>query len=153
MIEAQERHEKSPKKKTSHTGRCGSSGGILIYILFKCKYFLFVYKYFCSFLPHLRLPVLHGELDGDLEPLPVAGGLHDVLSDLLGGETEWSHLGGEGAGGAHLAAHHAELDDLDLVRVKLGRHAEAEAEVALDLKRGTVFRKQKTTFNHEGPKT
>ena len=107
------------------------------------------------FLPHLRLPVLHGELDGDLEPLPVAGGLHDVLADLLGGEAEGSDLGGEGAGGAHLAAHHAELDDLDLVRVKLGRHAEAEAEAEaeIDLKRGTVFRKQKTTFNHEGPKT
>ena len=32
MIEAQERHEKSPKKKTSRAGRCGSSGGILIWI-------------------------------------------------------------------------------------------------------------------------
>ena len=31
MIEAQERHEKSPKKMPSRTGRFGSSGGLLIY--------------------------------------------------------------------------------------------------------------------------
>ena len=32
MIEAQERHEKSPKKMTSTHARCGSSGGLLICI-------------------------------------------------------------------------------------------------------------------------
>ena len=32
MIEAQDRHEKSPKKKTSRIARCGSSGGLLIYV-------------------------------------------------------------------------------------------------------------------------
>ena len=32
MIEAQERLEKSPKKVTSRAARCGSSGGLLIYI-------------------------------------------------------------------------------------------------------------------------
>jgi hypothetical protein len=32
-----------------------------------------------------RLTVLDGELDGDAETLPVAGGLGDVFSDLLGG--------------------------------------------------------------------
>ena len=31
MIEAQERHEKSPKKMTSTHARCGSSGGLFIY--------------------------------------------------------------------------------------------------------------------------
>lgn len=31
------------------------------------------------------LTVLDGELDGDTESLPVAGGLGDILSDLLGG--------------------------------------------------------------------
>ena len=30
VIEAQERHEKSPKKVTSNHARCGSSGGLLI---------------------------------------------------------------------------------------------------------------------------
>ena len=37
MIEAQERHEKSPKKKTSRTARCGSSGGLLIYFFLYLK--------------------------------------------------------------------------------------------------------------------
>ena len=123
----------------------------VLYRIYK-SFALVVYSSYSLFLPHLRLPVLHCELDGDLEPLPVAGGLHDVLADLLGGEAEGSDLGCEGAGGAHLAPHHAELDDLDLVRVKLGRHAEAEAEAEIDLKRGTILRKQKTTFNHKGPK-
>jgi hypothetical protein len=31
------------------------------------------------------LTVLDGELDGDLETLPVSGGLGNVFSDLLGG--------------------------------------------------------------------
>ena len=40
MIEAQERHDKSPKKVTSCTARCGSSGGLLIYSL--ARYLKFV---------------------------------------------------------------------------------------------------------------
>ena len=68
------------------------------------------------------LSVLHRQLDCDLQALPVGGGLGDILPDLLGGEPERSDLGGEGGGGADLPAHHAELDDLDLIRVKLGRH-------------------------------
>ena len=31
VIEAQERHEKSPKKRTSREAKCGSLGGLLIY--------------------------------------------------------------------------------------------------------------------------
>ena len=42
--------------------------------------------------PHLRLSVLHGQLHGDLQTLPVAGGLGNVVSDLLGGETEGTNL-------------------------------------------------------------
>jgi len=68
------------------------------------------------------LSVLDGELDSDLETLPVPSGLGDVLSNLLGGETEGTDLGGEGRGGSDLTSDHAELDDLDLVGVKLGRH-------------------------------
>ena len=36
VIEAQERHEKSPKKRTSREARCGSLGGLLIYVC-KCS--------------------------------------------------------------------------------------------------------------------
>jgi len=35
------------------------------------------------------LSVLDGQLDGDLETLPVSGSLGDILSDLLGGLLEW----------------------------------------------------------------
>ena len=72
--------------------------------------------------PHLRLSVLHGQLHGDLQTLPVAGGLHDVLSNLLGREAKGTHLRGQGGSGSHLSSHHAELDHFDLIRVKLGRH-------------------------------
>lgn len=41
------------------------------------------------------LTVLDGEADGDLESLPVAGCLGDVVTDLLGRETKWADLGGE----------------------------------------------------------
>ena len=71
---------------------------------------------------HLSLSVLHSELYCDLEALPVSCCLGNVLSDLLGGETEGADLGGQGGGGAYLATHHAEFDDLDLIGVKLGRH-------------------------------
>jgi len=41
----------------------------------------------------LGLTVLDGELDGDAETLPVLGGLlGDVLTDLLGGETQGSEI-------------------------------------------------------------
>ena len=43
-------------------------------------------------------PVLDLELDGDLEALPLLGGLGDVISDLLGGQAEGTDLGGQGAG-------------------------------------------------------
>ena len=38
------------------------------------------------------LPVLHLQLHGHLQTLPVAGGLGNVVSDLLGGQTEGTNL-------------------------------------------------------------
>ena len=75
-----------------------------------------------SFYTHRCLSVLDSELDSDLETLPLAGGLGDVLTDFLGREAEGTDLGGQGGGGTDLASDHTELDDLDLIRVKLGRH-------------------------------
>ena len=46
MIEAQERHEKSPKKVTPTHPRCGSSGGLLICIL--CRLHLAITVIFYS---------------------------------------------------------------------------------------------------------
>merc|ERR1711992_326613 len=44
----------------------------------------------------LGLPVLDGQLDGDLQALPFGGGLGDVLANLLGGEAQGTDLGGQG---------------------------------------------------------
>ncbi len=41
---------------------------------------------------HLSLSILNLELDGDLESLPVAGGLSDVVADLLGRQAQGTHL-------------------------------------------------------------
>jgi hypothetical protein len=41
---------------------------------------------------HLRLTILNLELDGNLESLPVAGGLRDVVADLLGRQAQGTHL-------------------------------------------------------------
>ena len=71
----------------------------------------------------LGLSVLDGELDGDAEALPVLGRLlGDVLSDLLGGETERADLGGQRRRRADLAAGHADEHLHHLRRVELGRH-------------------------------
>jgi len=63
---------------------------------------------------HLRLTVLHGELDGDAKAVPVLLGLlRDVFADLLGGQTERTDLRRERRGSADLATGGAEehLDD------------------------------------------
>ena len=41
------------------------------------------------------LTVLDGELDSDLQALPVASSLGDIFTDLLGRQTERTDLGGE----------------------------------------------------------
>merc|ERR1712198_650396 len=45
---------------------------------------------------HLSLSVLDPELDGDLQPLPVTGSLADVVTNLLGRQTEGTDLGSKG---------------------------------------------------------
>jgi hypothetical protein len=51
-----------------------------------------VVKFNRAFFTHLRLTILNLELDGDLESLPVAGGLGNVVADLLGRQTQGTHL-------------------------------------------------------------
>jgi len=58
----------------------------------------------------LSLSVLDGQLDGDLETLPVSGGLADVVTDLLGGETERTDLWGERGSGTDFATNNSEVD-------------------------------------------
>lgn len=59
---------------------------------------------------YLSLSVLDGELDSDLETLPVAGGLADVVTDLLWGETEGTDLWGKGGSGTDFATNNSEVD-------------------------------------------
>merc|ERR1712038_2133338 len=66
------------------------------------------------------LPVLDLELDRHLEALPVAGRLGDVVTDLLGGQTQGTHLGGQGRGGTNLATNSSQVDVLYLIGNNLG---------------------------------
>merc|ERR1711868_170792 len=68
------------------------------------------------------LPVLDPQLHSDLETFPVGGGLGDVISDLLGGKTERTDLGGKRAGGSDFATDRPQVDELYLIGVELGSH-------------------------------
>lgn len=66
------------------------------------------------------LTVLDGEADGDTETLPVTGGLGDIFTDLLGGETKRTDLGGKSGRGTDLTSGGTEVNDLLLVGVEFG---------------------------------
>lgn len=71
----------------------------------------------------LRLTVLNGELDSHSNALVLFGGLRDILTDLLRGETKRTKLRGERRRRTNLTTGGTEVDDLYLVRVNLRRHA------------------------------
>ena len=66
------------------------------------------------------LTVLDGQADGDAETLPVASGLGDVFTDLLGRKTERTDLGRKGGRGTNLTSGGTEVDNLLLVGIELG---------------------------------
>lgn len=66
------------------------------------------------------LTVLDGQADGDAETLPVASGLGDVFTDLLGRKTERTDLGRKGGRGTDLTSGGTEVDNLLLVGIELG---------------------------------
>merc|ERR1712038_860108 len=68
------------------------------------------------------LSVLDLELHRHLEALPFAGRLGDVVTNLLGGQTEGTNLGGQGGGCADLATNSSQVDVLHLVRIEFGSH-------------------------------
>ncbi len=61
---------------------------------------LYLYSIMCSsdywlygrLCTYRGLPILYGELYSDLEPLPLSGGLRNVLSHLLGGQAKGTNL-------------------------------------------------------------
>merc|ERR1719150_24680 len=67
----------------------------------------------------LSLTVLDGQLDGDLQTFPVLGGLGDVVTNLLGGQTEGTDLGSEGGGGGDFTSHGSQAHDLDFIGIEL----------------------------------
>jgi hypothetical protein len=66
------------------------------------------------------LTVLDGQADGDAETLPVASGLGDIFTDLLGRKTEGTDLGRKSGGGTDLTSGGTEVDNLLLVGIELG---------------------------------
>merc|ERR1719282_877083 len=70
----------------------------------------------------LGLTVLDGQSDGDLETFPVLGGLGDVVTNLLGGQTEGTDLGSKGRGGGNFTSNSPQAHDLDFIGIELGRH-------------------------------
>lgn len=58
------------------------------------------------------LTVLDGKLNSDTETLPVTSGLGNVFTDLLGGKTKRTDLGGKSRGGTNLTTGGSEVDDL-----------------------------------------
>ena len=66
------------------------------------------------------LTVLDGQADSDAETLPVAGGLGDIFTDLLGRKTERTDLGRKGGRGTDLTSGGTEVDNLLLVGIELG---------------------------------
>ena len=66
------------------------------------------------------LTVLDGQADGDAETLPVASGLGDIFTDLLGRKTERTDLGRKGGRGTDLTSGGTEVDNLLLVGIELG---------------------------------
>ncbi len=58
----------------------------------------------------LGLSVLDDELDSDLHALPFLGRLGNVVTDLLGGQTERTDLGGERGNTSGLTTGHADDD-------------------------------------------
>ena len=68
------------------------------------------------------LSVLDPQLNCDLESLPCGGGLGDIISDLLGGETEGSDLGGERGSGSDFSSYCSQVHEGDCCWVELGRH-------------------------------
>ena len=76
---------------------------------------------FLSLSPSSHLSVLNLQLDSNLQTLPLSGVLGNVVTDLLGRQTQGTDLRGQGGCGSNLATHGSEVDVLHLIGIKLGR--------------------------------
>ena len=65
------------------------------------------------------LTVLDGKLNSDTDTLVVLGGLGDIFTDLLGGETERTDLGSKSGRSTNFTTSGSQVDDLNFRGVKL----------------------------------
>lgn len=68
-------------------------------------------------------------VDGDA--YPVASGLGNVFTDLLGGETKRTNLRSQSRRGTNLTTGGTEVDDLDLTGIELGSYAQKKQSSAI----------------------
>ena len=68
------------------------------------------------------LTVLNDQLAGDLQALPVSGGLGDIITDLLGRQTKGTDLGSKGRSGTYLTTHSSQVHDFNFSWIELWRH-------------------------------
>merc|ERR1740128_522024 len=77
------------------------------------------------------LTVLDTQLAGHLKSLPLLSGLSDVISDLLGRQSQGTDLGGQGAGSSDLSSYSPQVDKLNLCGVELGSHVKCLGDLEL----------------------
>jgi len=70
------------------------------------------------------LTVLDGQLDGDLQALPLLGVLANIVTNLLGRKAERADLGRQRGSRRNFATDGSQANRGDGGRVKLGRHLE-----------------------------
>ena len=68
------------------------------------------------------LSVLDLQLNRHLQTLPLGGVLGNVVTNLLGGQTQGTHLRGKGGGGSNLSSDGSQVDVLHLIGIKLRGH-------------------------------
>ena len=95
---------------------------------------------FLSLSPSSHLSVLNLQLDSHLEALPLSGVLGNVVTDLLGRQTQGTDLRGQRGGGSNLASYGSEVDVFHLIRVKLGRHLGLGKMIAMKCSRSGLNR-------------
>lgn len=62
---------------------------------------------------NLSLTILNGQLDGDFETFPVLGGLGDIITNLLGRQTQRTDFGSQSGSSCYFTTDGTKADDLE----------------------------------------
>jgi len=71
---------------------------------------------------HRRLTILDRQFDGNTETLPVLSCFGDIITDLLGRQSQWADLGSEGGGGTDFTSDGSQAYDFNFSGIEFGRH-------------------------------